>query len=133
MPELKHVMRLNAVSCLVFGALFALVPGPVAAFLADHAPAPGWLILAIGLALLLNGVHLAWASRIPVPPKGLVLYFSAGDFAWVIGSLALTASGLWITSTKGLVSALAVAVMVGLFGVAQIVQRKAMCAHDPAA
>jgi len=126
MFNLKNVMRANATSCLVFGGLFALQPSLVANFLGGVSPAPQVYILILGIILILNGLHLLWASRIPLPQKKLILYFSTGDYLWVIGSIGLIFSGVWITTTGGVVVASAVAIMVGLFGVLQMTSRKAM-------
>lgn len=126
MVSLKNVMRANAMSCLVFGGLFALQPGLVGSFLGGALPAPQSYILALGILLILNGLHLLWASRIPLPQKELILYFSAGDYLWVIGSIGLMVSGVWITTTGGVLVASAVAIMVGLFGVLQMKSRKAI-------
>lgn len=126
MFSLKNVMRANATSCLVFGGLFALLPSLVANFLGGASPAPRIYILILGILLILNGLHLIWASRIPLPRKALILYFSTGDYLWVIGSIGLIVSRVWITTTGGVWVASAVAVMVGLFGILQMTSRKAM-------
>lgn len=126
MLNLKNVMRANSISCLAFGGVFALQPSLVANFLGGTSPAPQLYILILGILLILNGLHLLWASRIPLPPKSLILYFSTGDYIWVIASVGLMVSGLWITTTGGLLVTSAVAVMVGLFGVLQMTSRKAM-------
>lgn len=119
MTALKTILRLNAASCIGFGALFVAVPGAVAAFLGAPA-APRLGILALGALLILNGLHLLHTSLRPDPPRWLVLYFSAGDFLWVAVTAVLVATGVWITSAPGISAALAVAAMVGAMGVAQI-------------
>ena len=80
MFSLKNVMRANAISCLVFGVLFVLLPKLVAIFLGGSSPAPHLYILVLGIVLIVNGFHLLWASRAPLPQKNLVIYFSTGDF-----------------------------------------------------
>lgn len=129
MLSLKNVMRANATSCLAFGALFALQPNAVANFInfiGGASPAPQSYILIMGILLILNGLHLLWASRVPLPPKALILYFSTGDYIWVIGSVGLIISKVWITTTGGVLVASAVAIMAGLFGILQVTSRKAM-------
>ncbi|RBP48809.1 hypothetical protein [Arenicella xantha] len=126
MLSLKNVMRANATSCLAFGALFALQPSLVANFLGGASPAPESYILILGILLILNGLHLLWASRVPLAQKELILYFSTGDYIWVIGSVGLMISGVWITTAGGMLVASAVALMVGLFGILQMTTRKAM-------
>jgi len=126
MLSLKNVMRANATSCLAFGALFALQPNLVANFLSVTSPAPKSYILILGILLIVNGLHLLWASRVPLPQKKLILYFSTSDYIWVIGSVGLIITEVWITTTAGVLLASGVAVMVGLFGILQMTSRKAM-------
>lgn len=129
MLSLKTVMRSNAASCLIFGAIFALQSSQVAVFLSEASPAPHLLVFALGLILILNGLHLIWASTILLPKKLLILYFSAGDFIWVIISAVLLLSKLWITAYYGVLATIAVAIIVGFFGVAQILKIKSMGHH----
>lgn len=112
---LKTVLRLNAASCLGFGVLFLAAPGAVRAVLGS---APALVIAAIGAVLVLNGAHLMLASSRPARPAEL-RYFAAGDVAWVAGTLGLAASGLWITEPGGIAATVAVAAMVGCFGLLQ--------------
>jgi len=123
MPDLKTILRLNAASCLGFGALFLVFSRPVAAFLGTP-PAPSWLISAAGAVLIVNGLHLLLTSRNDLPSKYLILYFSGGDFAWVLGTIALIASGLWINHPGGQIGALTVAAFVGTMGVMQMITRR---------
>lgn len=119
MPSLKTILRMNAASCIGFGALFVIAPGIVAAFLGTP-PAPNILIVVLGAILIVNGVHLLHTSLRPAAPRWLVLYFSAGDAVWVAMTAALIAAGVWITSTPGILAAVAVALAVGGLGLAQI-------------
>ena len=116
MPALKTVMRLNALSCLGFGLLFVVMPAVVADFLGDG---PHWLILTMGIVLIVNGIHLLLVSMNTSPARPLVLYFSAGDAAWVVLTLVLIATGFVVSTPAGVVTALVVAVMVGGFGLMQ--------------
>ena len=61
----------------------------------------------------------------PNPGKLLVIYFSAGDFIWVAGTILLIVLGFGITSTAGVAAALMVAAMVGSFGLLQLKALKA--------
>ena len=126
MVSLKIVMRANAISCLVFGGIFALQPSVVATFLSVTLPIPATYMLVLGILLIANGLHLIWASRAPLPSKMLILYFSMGDYTWAIASVGLMVSGVWITTMAGVLAASAVAVMVMLFGALQMASRKAM-------
>lgn len=126
MFTLSHVMKANAISCIGFGFLFLLIPETVSHFLSTNEQAPEILIALLGSGLILNGSHLIWASFKPIPPKFLVLYFSFGDYLWVMASAYLVISGLWITTTEGISATILVAAFVGMFGFLQMVKRKAM-------
>jgi len=114
---IQTVLRANAASCLIFGFLFVLMPVSIAGFLGDP-PVP--VIFILGILLVLNGSHLVWASLRRAPALE-ILYFSAGDFLWVAVTMILIALGIWITKPPGIIAALAVAAIVGLFGVLQII------------
>ncbi|RRQ21597.1 hypothetical protein [Thiohalobacter thiocyanaticus] len=123
MPSLRAILRINATSCLLFGALFgalfAAMPNAVAGFLGAPS-APGGVILVLGVLLGLNGIHLIYVSRAPRPSRAWVGYFSAGDFIWVLGTLLLVGTGLWINTPAGILSALVVAASVGAMGWLQL-------------
>jgi hypothetical protein len=119
MFALASILALNAASCVVFGLLFLALPGGVAAFLGTP-PAPAWVVAGLGVVLLVNGAHLAWAARQQRPRRALVLYFSGGDIGWVIATVALIAGGLWINAPGGIAAALIVAAGVGAMGVLQL-------------
>jgi len=127
MTTLHGVIKANAASCLLFGVLFLTLPAPVASFLAAGAPAPAIVLQVIGAVLVLNGLQLTWTALQAVPAKGWILYFSAGDFLWVLATAVLLMTGVWVTSPAGVAVSLAVALMVGAFGVMQIRLRRAMC------
>jgi len=126
MPHLRTILSLNAASCLGFGVLFLLSPQAVAAFLGTP-PAPSGGVTGLGVLLVINGLHLIHTSRKTLPAKSLVLYFSGGDFAWVLGTAALVVSGHWINQPGGQVAAVVVAAFVGAMGGMQIAARKALC------
>lgn len=114
---LRPTLLLNAISCLAFGAIFAVLPGAVSGWLGTP---PSGLIRAIGLALLLNAAHLVLAARRPRPLWAEVLWFSLGDLLWWLGTLFLLGTGLWITTPPAKAAAFAVAGMVAAFGTAQL-------------
>ena len=120
MFSLKNIMRLNATSCLFFGLILSLAPQKVAIFLSHSNPAPNWLILSLGVILVFNGAHLIWSSFLNSPSRLLVLYFSVGDFIWVIASLSLVVLGLWVTTGFGIFTTLMIAILVGVFGLLQL-------------
>lgn len=123
MVTLKNILRTNATSCLIFGALFLLMPSGVANFLSTEKLAPVIIIEIMGAALILNGVHLIWVSFQARPAKKEIIYFAVGDFIWVIATIVLIALGIWITSPIGIIAALLVATMVGTFGALQIIKQ----------
>jgi len=114
---LATVLRLNALSCLGFGVMFLVAPGAVATVLGTP---PAWLIAALGAGLVSNGA-LLWLSVRGgrSPRRAEVLFFSLGDAAWVVGTLALIVAGIWIVTPGGRVAALVVGAMVGALGLAQ--------------
>jgi uncharacterized membrane protein HdeD (DUF308 family) len=117
MDVLRTALRVNAASCLLFGALFTLMPAPVAGFLGVSSVIA---ITIVGAALLINGGHLLIASwRKRVRPLD-VCYFSTGDLLWVTVTLALVASESFLTTTASVIVSLAVAAFVGAMGVIQL-------------
>ena len=124
MITLKTVLRMNATSCIIFAIIFLLMPTEVASFLGQNKAAPELLLLVLGLILLTNGPHILWVSWQLKPNKYLVLYFAVGDFIWVVASIILVSQGMWITTTLGIFISLLVAMMVGTFGVLQIMKNK---------
>ncbi|MEO9276083.1 hypothetical protein ABFY09_14695 [Marinomonas sp. 5E14-1] len=126
MITLKNVMRANAASCIVFGLIFLFIPSAVAVFLGGEAPAPDWVFSLLGAVLLFNGLHLIWVSTNSMPNKLWILYFSFGDFLWVIATILLLVLGVWITEGVGILASIVVAAVVGAFGLLQMFKRKAM-------
>lgn len=124
MITLNHVMKANAVSCIAFGLIFLIIPSDVNMFLSTDMSAPKTILLILGAGLIVNGLHLIWASLKPRPSKLLVLYFSIGDYIWVLASISLLLLGVWITTTAGVITTLIVSTMVGVFGTLQIIKRK---------
>lgn len=117
MVHLRNVLRLNAVSCLVFGLIFVVNPYQSAAFLG---PVPVDLLQVLGVLLCVNGIHLAFASMRQEPSVTEVLYFSAGDVVWFLGSVALVGANCFVTTVGGQVSTILVAIGVLSLGLAQI-------------
>lgn len=126
MITLKTVMRANAASCIIFALIFLLNPAATAAFLGGEIPAPDLVFLILGAVLMFNGLHLVWISSNPMPNKLWVLYFSFGDFLWVIATAVLLFSGIWLTTEIGMIASILVAAVVGVFGVLQMIERKKM-------
>ena len=120
MVTVKTALRLNATTCLSFGLLFVSLPASVAGFLSQQQPADNLVFIILGLGLMTQGGHLIWASLQTNPSKALILYFSFGDFAWVLSSILLMVLGYWITTPMGILYSSMVAVMVGALGLLQM-------------
>ncbi len=116
MTSLAFVLRLNAASCLGFGALFMLASDALAVWLGTMPPL---LIFWLGLGLGLNGGHLLLAARRPCPMRAEVLWFVAGDMLWWLATLGLIATEVWLTTPAGMALAGLVAVGVAGLGAAQ--------------
>jgi len=117
MTSLTFVLRLNALSCLGFGAAFMIGPSTIA-IAVGSVPPP--ILTVLGIVLLANGVHLGAASLRRKPIRAEVLWFSFGDLIWWLVTLALIASNVWITTRLGIVLALVIAVGVATMGVTQL-------------
>jgi hypothetical protein len=117
MTSLRLILRLNAASCIGFGALLLLAPGAVAAALGTP---PALLLQALGAGLLVNAAHLLWEARLEHPGRLAVLWFSTGDLLWWLATIALVASGLWITTPFGQTWALLIGAGVAGLGAAQM-------------
>ena len=66
--------------------LFFFLPEEVRNFLSENKQAPSTIITVLGIGLFFNGLHLIWASSKPTPSKFLVIYFSIGDYIWVLST-----------------------------------------------
>ncbi|CAA0103526.1 Uncharacterised protein [BD1-7 clade bacterium] len=120
MITLKNTLRINATSCIGFGLLFMLFSSTTNQFLSATEPAPAIIIQVLGAILLVNGLHLLWASKLKTPSAILVMYFSVGDFLWVFLSAVLALLGIWIDTPAGIAATLIIALMVGTLGTLQL-------------
>jgi hypothetical protein len=119
-------MKANAISCIGFGIIFYFFPVEVRNFLSIDKQAPSIVFTFLGIGLFINGLHLIWASFKLIPSKVLVLYFSIGDYIWVLSTSYLLLVGKWITTPMGIVVTLLVSGMVGTLGLLQMIKRKEM-------
>jgi hypothetical protein len=117
MTSLASVLRLNAASCLGFGAVFLILPGSVSSMLGS---APLAVLVGLGAVLLVNGAHLLVASMRSRPIFAENVWFSIGDMAWWLATLSLIAAGVWITTPAGIAIAFVVALCVAGIGIGQI-------------
>lgn len=126
MKLLQTTLRLNATSCIVFGVIFLVASNSVNHFIGNSFE---WLIPVIGGVLLINGLHLLFASKRKSPICPEILYFVLGDALWVVGSIVLILLGVVVTSFQGIIAAILIAAMVGFFAVLQVVAYKETCAR----
>ena len=126
MITLSNIMKTNAFSCIGFGFTFLFLSEEVQNFLSANNQAPSIVFTVLGVGLIFNGLHLIWASLKLMPSKHLVIYFSIGDFIWVLGTSYLLVVGMWITTPTGITATLLVSGMVGIFGLLQMIKRKEM-------
>ena len=124
MKMLKTTMMLNAGSCIIFGLIFVLASSSVNSFIGNQY---AWLTPLVGAVLIVNGVHLFWASQRVKPVCMEILYFIAGDLAWVIASIIFVTFGVVVTTASGMFSALVIALAVGGFAVFQFIGFKNQC------
>ncbi|MEN8832781.1 MAG: hypothetical protein ABF285_07735 [Pacificibacter sp.] len=113
---LRHVLRANAASCGVFGAIFACFATGASAFIGDP---PVVVLQVLGVGLLVNAVALVWTSLRTKPERLLILAFAVGDMVWVLATLVLLIGGIWILTLSGIVWAICVAIFVGACGALQ--------------
>lgn len=117
MKPLRTVLRLNAASCIGFGLLFVFQAGPVSRYLGAM---PTGLLQGIGVLLMLNGLHLVAGSWRTAIRSREVMYFSGGDIAWFIASIALVGANLLITNPAGQLATVLVALGVLWLGLVQL-------------
>ena len=113
---LQHVLRANAVSCALFGALFAFVGPAIAEFVGTP---PVLMLQVLGAGLLVNAAALAWTSMRVRPDRFSILTFALGDLMWVVATVVILIGGFWITTPSGIAWAVCIAVFVGVFGALQ--------------
>lgn len=121
MSRLRFILRLNALSCLIFGSLFLIGPTSVAAFLGT---VPRAMLAVVGAVLVLNGLHLIFASTRKHLIKNEILWFSSGDIIWWLASLGLVLHGQltnsWLSTGPGITATIITATGVAGLGVAQL-------------
>lgn len=113
---LRLTLRLNALSCFLFGFIFSVFQTTIANYLGTSKT---FLLQCVGILLLLNSVHLLFSSFRSELQKKEILYFSVGDFLWVLFTFLLIFSQFLITTPHGIIAALIVAFTVGSFGLLQ--------------
>lgn len=120
--QLRAILFTNATTSGLGGTLALVAGEPVADLLGTEAVT--WVRL-VGAGLMAFAAFVAWVGR---SPRTRLLketpMISLGDLAWVAGTAA--SIGLSWFSTRGAVVMAAVAAMVGVFGVSQLVLTRRM-------
>lgn len=124
MKKIKIVMSLNALSCLLFGLIFSIFSNETTQYLSGSAE-NSFVFLIIGIGLIFNGLHLC-LSIYRGPRKIELIYFSVGDFLWVIATLAAIGFKFMILTTGGIAAACVIGLMVGVFGTLQLINVKSL-------
>ena len=119
MNQINIILKLNALSCLLFGAMFVFMPETIIAFLADNNHMPQLVLVALGVVLNLWGMLLVWLSNRDPLPNVLLLIVALGDFLWVAATVVLLLMQVWVNSSNGIAAAGLVAMLVGWFGLQQ--------------
>ena len=119
---LRNILRLNSLSCLIFGIIMVFFHEQTLEHLGTREYHT--LVYVLGLVLLVNTFHLIMASFRKNLIKGEVLYFSIGDLGWVILTFALILFSDVITTFYGLFSSISVALMVLIFSILQYSKAK---------
>lgn len=117
MDATRLTLRVNATTCAVFGAIFVIWSIEVSQLLGK---VPSLILTVLGLGLIAHAGHLILVSRKKAISKFEVYYFSAGDQAWFLASLALLVMTDWISSPVGIWVTIIVAIMVSTIGLAQL-------------
>ena len=111
---LRYSLRANAAFSTLSGILFAAKGARIATFLGGVTAAD---VTSVGVSLLAFAAGLLWLSRQAPIPEGLVRAVIAADLAWVVGTGAAVAAGVF--SGPGNTAALLVADVVLVFAVLQ--------------
>lgn len=118
----RTFLGLNAIVSILIGADLLIAPGYAAELL--FAQPASWHIISLrilGVGLALFGMCLLLMTRNRFLTKGQVVFISALDFGWVLGSaVVLIAYGTFFTAF-GKVSIVLVAVVVAVFAIGQFV------------
>jgi hypothetical protein len=109
-PVLGNILRMDAVTCLVMGALLALGASPLSELLALPSP----LLLVAGIALLPIGAFMFGVALKGVRSLLPIWLIILGNVAWVATSLALL-TGVVQPNRLGIVFIVAQATVVSVF------------------
>ncbi len=113
---INDVLKINALTSLLFGALFIFIPELTQSFLSDTEAMPKLALLSAGITMNTYGLLLLWlASKNPVPQTPL-LWVVMVDLIWVLITIVVIQLDLWITTINGITAAGVVAIVIGWLG-----------------
>jgi hypothetical protein len=112
---LKKVLRVNAGFSALSGLILIVDAGMLAGLFGQVHP---WIFRGVGIGLLLFAADILITCRLPEVPRHKALYFSFGDFGWVVGSALLLAAAPLPATAIALV--VGVALVVLGFGILQM-------------
>lgn len=115
---IKSVLFLNSLTCLLFGISSFLFSEIIVNFL-GFTLSPT-IIQIVGLILILFAVHILIAVNRKAILLNEIIYFSIGDLSWVLGTVLLLVFTNVIPTQKGVIAAILVAIMVGIFATLQL-------------
>lgn len=117
MKPLKLVLRLNATTCIFFGLLFSLLSHNVGQFIGTE---QYLVIMLLGIALIINGLHLIYASSRKKLFTLEIYYFSIGDILWFCATCICITGAFFITNWAGIIASVIIAMVVLSLGLAQL-------------
>ena len=112
---LKIVLLVNAVFSTLSGLMLILGAGALSELFGDTHP---WIFRGVGIGLLLFAADIASSCLRPPVSRGKAIYFSVGDFGWVLGSIVLLLAVPLSTIAAALVAGAALIVLA--LGLAQV-------------
>lgn len=115
--QLKIALLANATFSLISGISFILLAEGLAGIVGLGTPI---VYQGIGVVLLLFAANVVWtATRTPVNTFDAMLV-SVADFGWALGTLVLIAVAFGALTLEGILLLLAIAMVVGCFGIWQM-------------
>ena len=111
---LKKVLRINAGFSALSGLVLIFDATALSGLFGDAHP---WIFRGIGIGLLLFAGDMLASCRGAGVSRAKALYFSFGDFGWVLGSIALLIAAPLSAVAASIVAGVALIVL--LFGVSQ--------------
>lgn len=108
--RLQSLLAIDAVTCAAIGVLLLAAAAPIAAL--TRLPAP--LLAGAGAALLPIAAFMAVTSRARAVPRWAARLVVLGNWAWVLASVALPATGLVRPNALGWIFLIGQATVVAL-------------------